>query len=159
VASAFEDVLTETLSSSDGAIPRLNELLNEMLASVPRHTSQKDGSESYNHDNQEPCRAETSEAAGQRAAAQRRVALQRTADELRGLGAAVYLPAANQGLDWSSMAGYEEQKSTVEDLVLMSMTHAAEYDAMAKKTRKDGKCQRPKVCCASLVRRAVWAAV
>ena len=41
---------------------------------------------------------------------------------------------------------YEEQKREVEDLVLMGITHASEYEQMAKLTRRDGKCQRPKVC-------------
>jgi hypothetical protein len=39
---------------------------------------------------------------------------------------------------------YERQKGEVEDLVLMSVTHAAEYAHLAAHTRKDGTCQRPK---------------
>ena len=31
----------------------------------------------------------------------------------------------------------------------MAITHAAEYERMAKLTRRDGKCQRPKVCSAA----------
>jgi hypothetical protein len=69
------------------------------------------------------------------------------ARKLEGLGAVVHLPsAAGDAQEWSGMAGYEEQKAAVEDLVLMSITHAEEYAQMAQKTRKDGKCQRPKVC-------------
>ena len=59
----------------------------------------------------------------------------------------VYLPddEEQKELDWSDMAGYDVQKRTVEDLVLMSVKHADEYERVAKKTRKDGKHQRPKV--------------
>lgn len=70
------------------------------------------------------------------------------AQQLRQLGALVYLPEDEEQkeLDWSDMAGYDGQKRTVEDLVLMSVKHADEYERVAKKTRKDGKHQRPKVC-------------
>jgi hypothetical protein len=69
------------------------------------------------------------------------------AEQLRQLGALVHMPddVEQQQLDWNDMAGYEEQKRLVEDLVLMSIKHAEEYQRVAKKTRKDGKHQRPKV--------------
>ena len=73
--------------------------------------------------------------------------LQAKADDLKRSGAVVYLPGdAEADLGWDAMAGYEEQKSEVEDLVLMSITHADAYADMAKRTRKAGTSQRPKVC-------------
>jgi cell division protein FtsN len=72
---------------------------------------------------------------------------EQAAQQLRQLGALVYLPddEEQKALDWSDMGGYEVQKRTVEDLVLMSVKHADEYERVAKQTRKDGKHQRPKV--------------
>jgi hypothetical protein len=73
-------------------------------------------------------------------------AQERKAQALQQLGAMVYLPEDSVGLDWTSMAGYEEQKRAVEEIVLMSITHADEFAEMAKRTRKSGKCERAKVC-------------
>lgn len=72
---------------------------------------------------------------------------EQASQQLRNLGALVYLPddEEQKELDWSDMAGYDVQKRTVEDLVLMSVKHADEYERVAKQTRKDGKHQRPKV--------------
>lgn len=84
----------------------------------------------------------------QRAAApDSKLTWEQAAEQLRQLGALVHLPddAEQKELDWSDMAGYEVQKRTVEDLVLMSVKHADEYERVAKQTRKDGKHQRPKV--------------
>ena len=74
----------------------------------------------------------------------KRAALLRKAESLRRDGALVYLPGENKELTWDSMAGYEAQKLEVEDLVLMSVTHAAEYAEMAKRTRRSGTSRRPK---------------
>lgn len=68
------------------------------------------------------------------------------AEQLRQMGAVVYLPEEEGGrLGWDDMAGYEEQKRALEDLVLMSVKHAEEFERVAKLTRKDGKHHRTKV--------------
>lgn len=74
------------------------------------------------------------------------------AEQLRGMGAVVYLPEEEGGrLGWDDMAGYDEQKRALEDLVLMSVKHAEEFERVAKLTRKDGKHHRTKVRPGSLL--------
>jgi hypothetical protein len=71
--------------------------------------------------------------------------LEDKAQALQQMGAMVYLPEDSSDLDWSSMAGYEEQKRAVEEIVLMSITHAHEFAEIVKRTRKSGKSERAKV--------------
>ena len=66
--------------------------------------------------------------------------------KLTALGAVVYSPGEDEQLSWDTMAGYDAEKRLVEDVVLLSITHADAFQAMAKQTRRDGKCHRPKVC-------------
>lgn len=76
------------------------------------------------------------------------------AEQLRQMGAVVYLPdEEGSRLSWDDMAGYEEQKTALEDLVLMSVKHAEEFERVAKLTRKDGKHHRTKVrlCVSNLI--------
>ena len=72
------------------------------------------------------------------------------AQKLETLGARVYLPADNEGLDWSLMAGYDEQKSLIEDLILIGLKNPEVYQGLAQQTRKDKTAQRPKVGFVSL---------
>lgn len=68
------------------------------------------------------------------------------AEQLRQMGALVYLPEEEEGrLGWDDMAGYEEQKRALDNLVLLSVKHSEEFERVAKLTRKDGKRHRTKV--------------
>eukprot|EP00892_Ulva_mutabilis_P011888 jgi/Ulvmu1/9071/UM005_0166.1 len=67
------------------------------------------------------------------------------AEQLRQMGAIVYLPEEEgEKLAWDDMAGYEEQKRALDDLVLLSVKHSEEFERVAKRTRKDGKHHRTK---------------
>ncbi|PRW44296.1 cell division cycle 48-like protein [Chlorella sorokiniana] len=66
-----------------------------------------------------------------------------TAKELERHGAQVHLPTANSGgsaageFDWGLLAGYEEQKQQIEEMVLLTLSYPELYDELAKATKKD----------------------
>lgn len=69
---------------------------------------------------------------------------------LESLGAVVHRPAApkeqaeGEGLSWSSLAGYEDAKASVEDAVLLGLRHPEAYEAVTSQTREKEESNRPR---------------
>ncbi|CAL8469402.1 g8943 [Coccomyxa elongata] len=67
------------------------------------------------------------------------------ADRLLQLGVTVNPPGESGAVDWGALAGYEDQKRTIEDTVLLALLHPEIYDEVAKGTRqRDPGSTRPR---------------
>lgn len=55
------------------------------------------------------------------------------------------LPLSSPPKDtWETLAGYEEQKSAIEDSILLALQHPEVYDQVAKSTRRKFRSNRPR---------------
>eukprot|EP01041_Mallomonas_annulata_P004528 gene4528-8992_t len=66
--------------------------------------------------------------------------------QLRAMGIEVYDNESNVGLDWDSLAGYDNIKRDIEDTIIYAIQHPEVYDSIAKKTRANysQNCNCPK---------------
>lgn len=67
--------------------------------------------------------------------------------KIREMGVMVFLPDDKDfltGLNWEDLAGYEKQKRSIEDTVMLSLTHSHIYDNIASKTRMRFEKNKPR---------------
>ncbi len=65
---------------------------------------------------------------------------------LHKYGISVFLPGDNskKNLDWDYIAGYESVKRTIEDTVMLALSHGEIYDQITSGTRMKNETNRPK---------------
>eukprot|EP00340_Litonotus_pictus_P003041 CAMPEP_0170516000 /NCGR_PEP_ID=MMETSP0209-20121228/2361_1 /TAXON_ID=665100 ORGANISM="Litonotus pictus, Strain P1" /NCGR_SAMPLE_ID=MMETSP0209 /ASSEMBLY_ACC=CAM_ASM_000301 /LENGTH=488 /DNA_ID=CAMNT_0010800745 /DNA_START=207 /DNA_END=1673 /DNA_ORIENTATION=+ len=59
-------------------------------------------------------------------------------------GVTVFQPGSSKNLDWGYIAGYETEKRTIEDTILLGLTHGEIYDQITSNTRVKFETNRPK---------------
>lgn len=64
--------------------------------------------------------------------------------ELSALGVGVYYRSKEGGLDWESIAGYDDVKREIQDSILMPLQHPETYDKIAEGTRVRFETNRPR---------------
>ncbi|GLI66086.1 hypothetical protein VaNZ11_009808 [Volvox africanus] len=68
----------------------------------------------------------------------------RAVEQLLGMGAQVFPPSKKDKMDWGVLAGYEEQKRTIEDCLLLPLMRPDVYAKLARATRKTFANNRPR---------------
>mmetsp|Transcript_38663 Transcript_38663/g.109334 ORF Transcript_38663/g.109334 Transcript_38663/m.109334 type:complete len:579 (+) Transcript_38663:539-2275(+) len=71
---------------------------------------------------------------------------EQAADRLRSMGAQVFPPGASGGhkVMWGELAGYEAQKSVIEDTLLLALQQPEVYESIARRTRASFASNRPR---------------
>ncbi|GLC34025.1 hypothetical protein PLESTM_000145300 [Pleodorina starrii] len=65
-------------------------------------------------------------------------------EQLLAMGAQVFPPGSKDKMDWGVLAGYEEQKRTIEDCLLLPLLRPDVYAKLARATRKTFANNRPR---------------
>ncbi|EFJ53049.1 hypothetical protein VOLCADRAFT_115636 [Volvox carteri f. nagariensis] len=68
----------------------------------------------------------------------------RAVEQLLAMGAQVFPPGNKDKMDWGVLAGYEEQKRTIEDCLLLPLLRPDVYAKLARATRKTFANNRPR---------------
>ncbi|KXZ51704.1 hypothetical protein GPECTOR_11g153 [Gonium pectorale] len=68
----------------------------------------------------------------------------RAVEQLLAMGAQVFPPGSKDKMDWGVLAGYEEQKRTIEDCLLLPLLRPDVYSKLARATRKTFANNRPR---------------
>ncbi|KAG2449715.1 hypothetical protein HYH02_005242 [Chlamydomonas schloesseri] len=68
----------------------------------------------------------------------------RAVEQLLAMGAQVFPPGGKDKLDWGVLAGYDEQKRTIEDCLLLPLLRPDVYAKLARATRKTYANNRPR---------------
>eukprot|EP00198_Chlamydomonas_reinhardtii_P007822 XP_001697159.1 predicted protein [Chlamydomonas reinhardtii] len=68
----------------------------------------------------------------------------RAVEQLLAMGAQVFPPGGKEKLEWGVLAGYDEQKRTIEDCLLLPLLRPDVYAKLARATRKTYANNRPR---------------
>ncbi|KAG2428658.1 hypothetical protein HXX76_011363 [Chlamydomonas incerta] len=68
----------------------------------------------------------------------------RAVEQLLAMGAQVFPPGGKEKMDWGVLAGYDEQKRTIEDCLLLPLLRPDVYAKLARATRKTYANNRPR---------------